>query len=86
MPPELASARRELLKIADDLETIAFRLRGVQAILRESLAESVQLLDIAEMEPDTELRSVIDCVLKDSIGTAIRDLRDAVGDQADTIH
>jgi hypothetical protein len=86
MTPDLTSARRELLKIADDLETIAFRLRGVQASLRESLAESVQLLDIAEMEPDTELRSVIDCVLKDSIEPAIRDLRDAVGDPADTIH
>jgi hypothetical protein len=80
MTPELTSARRELLKIADDLEAIAFRLRGVQAILRESLAESVQLLDIGEMEPDTELRSVVACVLNDSIGPAIRDLRSVQAD------
>lgn len=86
MIPERTSARRELLRIADDLEALAFRLRGVQATLRESLAESVQLLDVGEMEPDTELRAVVDCVLNDSIGPAIRDLRDAVGDPTDTIH
>jgi hypothetical protein len=80
MIPERSSVRRELLKIADDLETIAFRLRGVQASLRESLAESVQLLDIAEMEPDTELRSVVACVLNDSIEPAIRDLRSVQAD------
>lgn len=80
MIAERASARRELLKIVDDLETIAFRLRGVQASLRESLAEAVQLLDIDEMEPDTELRAVIACVLNDSIEPAIRDLRSVQAD------
>lgn len=80
MTPELDSAQRELLRIADDLEAIAFRLRGVQASLPKPLAESVPLLDIDSMEPATELRAVIACVLNDSIEPAIRDLRSVQAD------
>jgi hypothetical protein len=74
---EPRAARRELLRIADDLESVAFRLRGVRASLPESIEESFSTLDIDEMEPGTHLRAVIDCVLSDRLGPAIHDLREA---------
>ena len=80
MTPELTAARRELLRIADELEAMVFRLRGVQASLPEPLAESVPPLDLDEMEPATELRAVVACVLNDSIEPAIRDLRSVQAD------
>lgn len=70
-------ARKELLRIADELEAVAFRLQGVRASLPESIEETIQLLDIDEMEPGTHLRAVIDCVLSDRLGPAIQDLREA---------
>lgn len=77
MTPNPASARKELLRIADDLEGLAFRLQGVRASLLESIEESFSTLDIDEMEPGTHLRAVIDCVLSDRLEPAIRDLREA---------
>jgi hypothetical protein len=77
MTPTPASARKELLRIADDLEGLAFRLQGARASLPESIEESFSTLDIDEMEPGTHLRAVIDCVLSDRLEPAIRDLREA---------
>jgi hypothetical protein len=70
-------ARREVQKIADELEAIVFRLRGVRASLPEPVEEAVRWLDIEELDSMTELRAVIDCVLLDRLGPAIRDLREA---------
>ena len=75
----LAAARRQLRKVADELETLQLTLLGIQGSLPEPPAESVKLLDIEEeMDSATELRAVIGCVLHDYIGPAMRDLRDAL--------
>jgi hypothetical protein len=74
----MAAARKQLLAVADVLEAIDFLLRGVQASLPEPAAEAVRLLDVDEMNPSTELRTVVACVRTDWIRSAIRDLRDGV--------
>jgi hypothetical protein len=75
MTPDLRAARRDVLKIADELEAIKLRLRGVQAGLPEPVEEVVRLLDIERLDPVTELCAVIDCVIGDQLVPTIRDLR-----------
>jgi hypothetical protein len=77
MTGDLRAARRDVLKIADELEAVALRLRGVQASLPEPVEEVVRLLDIERLDPVAELRAVIDCVIGDQLVPAIRDLRNA---------
>jgi len=74
----LDAARRQLLKLADDLATFQLTLQGIQASLPEDPAEAVRLADVEAMEPATELRVVISCVLNDYLRPAERDLRDAL--------
>ena len=74
----LAAARRQLLEVADQLETIQLTMLGIQGTLPEPAAESIRLLDVDEMDGATELRAVVGCVLNDYIGPAMRDLRDAL--------
>lgn len=75
MPDEEEVARRELRRVADDLESIHYRLQGIHGSLPVSEREEVMLL--GEEDPDfpTEARAVIECVLADWISTAVRDLR-----------
>jgi len=61
--------------IAREVENLQFRLLGVQATLPESTAESVRLLDVDPMDEATELHALIDCVLRDRIEPALRELR-----------
>jgi hypothetical protein len=48
--------------------------------VRESLpaspAELVRLAEVEEVDPATEIRTVIQCILNDSLEPAIGDLRD----------
>jgi hypothetical protein len=74
----LDTARRQLQKVAEELETLQLTMRGIQADLPEPPAESVKLLDVEAMDAATELRVVIACVLNDYMGPAARDLRDAL--------
>ena len=74
MKPLLA-AQEEVRQVAGDLEALQLRLRGILGALPESVEER-NLKDLDEMDPETEVRSVIGCVLADCIGPAIRDLRD----------
>jgi hypothetical protein len=71
--PEIA-ARSQLGDIARDLESLYFRLLGVQATLPEPPTESVRLLDVDQMDADTEVRTIIDCVLSDRLVPALREL------------
>ena len=75
-PPETA-ARGQLRKIAAELETIRFRLLGVQSTLPEPDAEKVRLLDVDSLDVGAEIRTLIGCVLEDRLGPAIRDLQAA---------
>ena len=71
-------ARTEVRRIIEALESIRWRLLGVQLSLPEPIEETVRLQEVAdEMDPAAELRTVIHCVLNDSLRPAIEDLRDA---------
>ena len=79
-------AQKQLRAIAADLEAIRFRLLGVRACLPVPAAEPAMLVGELDMDVSTEVRSVIECVVHDFIGSAIRDLRSAAdyaGDAGD---
>jgi hypothetical protein len=71
---DFVAARREVQQVADDLEALQLRMRGILDTLPKPVEER-PLKDLDEMDPETEVRSVIGCVLADCIGPAIRDLR-----------
>ncbi len=68
-------ARRELRRVAEDLESIHYRLQGIHGSLPVSKREEAMLL--GEEDPDfpTEARAVIECALADWISKAVRELR-----------
>jgi hypothetical protein len=68
--PEIHAAVKErLLPAVSDLKDIQERLKALQESLPAASARVEE-----EMDAVTELRSVLGCVLLDSIGPAIRDL------------
>lgn len=69
-----ATAQTQMRQIVAELEAIQFRLQGIQASLPVPPREAAMLAGEMEMDFATEVRSVIDCVLNDSIRPAIRDL------------
>ncbi len=69
--------REELRRLARDLESIRFRLWGIAAKLPGSDREEEAATD----EPS--VRSVIECVVTDSITPAIEDLARASGEEPD---
>jgi hypothetical protein len=74
----LAEAHAEVRRIIEALESIRWRLLGVKLSLPEPIEETVRLQEVAdEMDPAAELRTVIHCVLNDSLRPAIEDLQDA---------
>ena len=65
-----------------ELRQIVGRLTGIRSELRQlvegipgSPGEDTARIDEEEMDVATEVRSIIECVLTDSIQPAIRDLR-----------
>ncbi len=77
--PLLIEAREEIRRILDALEGLRWRLLGVKLSLPEPIGETVRLHEVAdEMDPAAELRTIIHCVLDDSLRPAIKDLRDVV--------
>lgn len=69
-----AAAQSELRGIAVELDAIRSRLVDLHSRLPVPLQETAMLLGEEEMDIATEVRSVIECVLNDSLGQAIRDL------------
>jgi hypothetical protein len=78
-----AAAQGELRRIVADLRTIETRLRAVHGSL-PSLQETAAKGGDDEMDLATEIRSVIDCVLTDSLGPAVRDLQTIANDVRST--
>lgn len=76
MSAVLKVAQEQLRETVRDLEALRFRLLGVRESLPPSPAETVRREEEVE-EPDlaTEIRTVIQCVLNDSLQPAIGDLR-----------
>jgi hypothetical protein len=69
-----ATAQDQLRAIAADLKAIRFHLQEVKAALPRSSEETAMLEGEVDMDVSTELQSVIECVLNDSIDPAIRSL------------
>jgi hypothetical protein len=76
---EEEKARKELRRIVEELKKVRSHLRDVVAALPSTLEEAMY----AEMDLDvaTEVRAVIECVLTDQIGPAVRDLNAALESQ-----
>jgi len=66
----IETAKAQIEESARDLKAVKFRLLGVRASLRPQEAEPA--------DPETELRTVIECVLHDSLEPAIESLEEAV--------
>jgi hypothetical protein len=71
------AAREQLRRISCDLEALCFRLLGVQASLPASPLEHDPLREDDAMDPATEIRAAIGCVLADRLDPALRDLQAA---------
>jgi hypothetical protein len=76
---QINAAQEQLWEIVDELESLRFRLLGVQASLPEPAADPTPQgleKDLETMDRRTEIRAVIGCVLNDFVASAIGDLRD----------
>jgi len=69
-----AAAQDQLREIVEELETLRAQLLAIHQSLPVPPEETAMLLGEEEMDVATELRSVIECVLHDSLQPAIRDL------------
>ena len=69
-----AAAQAELREIVQELDAVRARLEEMHARLPVPPEETAMLVGEREMDVATEIRSVIECVLTDSIRPAIRDL------------
>jgi hypothetical protein len=74
MTGDEGAAQAELRQMVEELDSIRSRLSDLHDRLPVSPQETAMLIGEAEMDFATEVRSVIECVLADSLGPAIRDL------------
>jgi predicted trehalose synthase len=73
-----AAAQAQLKEIAEELKAIEKRLREIhKSLAPPKTARSGAAESEADNDISTEIRSVIECVLTDSLGPATRDLRAA---------
>lgn len=79
----LAAARAQVAEGARELEALRYRLLGAKASLPAGAAETVRLLEDEEMDPVSEIRGRIDCILRDFLEPALRDLRDIAAGPAE---
>jgi len=69
-----ALAQAALRQIVQELDTIRGRLTEIHERLPVPPEETAMLMGEQETDVATEIRSVIECVLSDSLRPAIRDL------------
>lgn len=72
-----AAAQAQLREIVEELGTLRAHLLALHQSLPVPPEETAMLLGEEEMDISTEIRSVIECVLHDSLQPAIRDLGEA---------
>ena len=73
----IETARAQLRGVAHDLENLKLRLLGIRAGLPSAASEvgrSPEGEESGEMDPRTELRTVIECVLHDCLEPALAGL------------
>jgi hypothetical protein len=75
------TAQAALRRIVEQLNALRLELLGVHVSLPVPPQETAMLLGEEEMDVSTEVRSIIECVLNDSIEPAIRDLQAAAAYQ-----
>jgi hypothetical protein len=76
---EIEAAQGQIREVVRELKLLKLRLSGVVASLPPSPAETSPLLDVEPADLKTEIRSVVECVMNDSLGPAIRDLEEVAG-------
>jgi hypothetical protein len=69
---------RQILKMAEELETLELIMQGVLASLPESPAESFKLADVEIMDLTAEVRAAIACIRNDHVSPAARGLREVL--------
>jgi len=74
---EVEAAQVRLLEIVAELQAVHARLARLRSSVLPTHMELDPMAEPEEMDRPTEIRSVIQCVLHDCIGPAIRDLRAA---------
>jgi hypothetical protein len=72
-----AAAQAALREIVKALSTVCLTLEGIHDSLPVSPQETAMLLGEEDMDVATEVRSVIECVLHDSLRPLIRNLQSA---------
>lgn len=74
---EIEVARAEIREIVRELKPLRLRLlRAVESLPPQAPPPA----DVELTDPRTEIRSTVECVLKDSFDPAIRDLERVAGD------
>ncbi len=75
----LAEGKKHTRRVLTQMETVYCELLGLESSLPEPRSERVRLEDVEdETAAGTDLRTVIRCVLEDSLRPALRDLREAL--------
>ena len=72
-----AAAQAALREVVKVLSTVCLTLEGIHDSLPVPPQETAMLLGEEDMDVATEVRSVIECVLHDSLRPVIRDLKAA---------
>ncbi len=73
---EIETAQAKLREVVRDLEASRLRLLGILETLPPSPAETDHGVEMDQTDLGTEIRTVIQCVINDSLAPAIGDLRD----------
>jgi hypothetical protein len=76
------AAQEEIRQIAKELDTIRRRLLDLHESLPPAPLEAVMFAGEEDLDVTTEVRTIIECVVQDSIQPAIRDLEAAADYQA----
>ena len=77
------AAQEEVRQIAKELGAIRRRLLELHESLPPATLEAVMFAGEEDLDVTTEVRTIIECVVQDSIQPAIRDLEAAADYQAD---
>ena len=80
----MIEGKAHLARILDQFEAGRWQLLGILHSLPEPPAEHIRLEDVGDtIDPLTEMRTTIACVLEDYIRPALQDLRDLLGNNSE---
>lgn len=76
---ELEEARKRIGAVAGELEEVRTRVLDVQATLPTNGSEEDILGDL---DPTSEIRAILECLVRDCLDPLIRDLRTVAGQRS----